>query len=69
MEEFFGFINKHKSVFVLIIAIALVVIICSNCVGVVPVNHTGVWKRLGVVQESAVPEGMQSFLWLQTRCR
>lgn len=40
-----------------VIALVLLIII-SNSIGTVPVNHTGVWKRLGVVQEQAVPEGV-----------
>ena len=40
-----------------ITAIFLLILI-SNSIGTVPVNHTGVWKRLGVVQEQAVPEGV-----------
>ena len=56
MEE-----NKKKSLKKWITAglvVILVVLLLSNCVGTVPVNHTGVWKRLGVVQPRAVQEGM-----------
>lgn len=45
--------------YVTIVAISIVLLVIAiNCVGTVPVNHTGVWKILGVVQEHAVPEGM-----------
>ena len=29
----------------------------TQTIGIVPVNHTGVWKRAGVVQDEAVKEG------------
>ena len=40
------------------IAALVLLILITNSIGTVPVNHTGVWKRLGVVQEQAVPEGI-----------
>ena len=40
------------------VIVVAVLIIVTNCIGTVPVNHTGVWKRLGVVQPHAVSEGM-----------
>ena len=40
------------------IAALVLLILIINSIGTVPVNHTGVWKRLGVVQEQAVPEGI-----------
>lgn len=58
MEEFFGFLKKHRAVVYTTFIALIVVIVAVNSIGVVPVNHTGVWKRFGVVQEEAVPEGM-----------
>lgn len=40
------------------VAALVLLILITNAIGTVPVNHTGVWKRLGVVQEQAVPEGI-----------
>ena len=54
-EKQIKFIKKWVKVG--ITAIFLLILI-SNSIGTVPVNHTGVWKRLGVVQEQAVPEGV-----------
>lgn len=54
------FLDKYGKAVYLLVAIVFIIIIGSNCIGVVPVNHTGVWKRLGVVQESAVPEGVHA---------
>lgn len=51
-------VKSLKKYIVAAIAALLVLIVASNCVGVVPTNHTGVWKRLGVVQETAVKEGL-----------
>lgn len=40
------------------VAIGIVaLILITQTIGVVPVNHTGVWKRAGVVQDTAVKEG------------
>lgn len=60
MYDFSDFMKKYGKYIVIVLAAILAVIIGFNCVGVVPVNHTGVWKRLGVVQESAVPEGLHA---------
>lgn len=46
-----------KCITIAVITLA-VFIVAINCIGTVPVNHTGVWKRLGVVQPRAVSEGM-----------
>lgn len=54
----FDFLKKYWKVFAGILIAIFVLILIINSVGVVPVNHTGVWKRFGVVQESAVSEGM-----------
>ena len=54
------FLDKYSKAVYLLVAIIFVIVIGSNCIGVVPVNHIGVWKRLGVVQESAVPEGVHA---------
>lgn len=40
------------------VTVLVLLILVMNTFGTVPVNHTGVWKRLGVVQEQAVPEGI-----------
>lgn len=58
MDNFQGFMKKYGKYLLIVLASILAVIVMFNSVGVVPVNHTGVWKRLGVVQESAVPEGL-----------
>ena len=50
--------NHYKKYIIAGVALILLLILALNSVGTVPVNHTGVWKRLGVVQESAVPEGV-----------
>lgn len=52
-----NFKKIKRYVIAALIGILLAVLII-NSIGVVPVNHTGVWKRLGVVQERAVPEGV-----------
>ena len=58
MEDFMDFL-KGKSKYIKAALIGLVVaILLINCVGVVPVNHTGIWKRFGVVREMSVSEGM-----------
>ena len=62
MYDFSDFTKKYGKYIVIVLAAIFAVIIGFNCVGVVPVNHTGVWKRLGVVQESAVPEGLHAKL-------
>ena len=48
-------VKKWVTIGVTVLALLILVL---NAVGTVPVNHTGVWKRLGVVQEQAVPEGI-----------
>ena len=58
MFEFTEFLKKYRKTLMIIPIAIIVIILLTNAVGVVPVNHTGVWKRFGVVQESAVPEGM-----------
>ena len=60
MYDFSDFMKKYGKYIVIVLAAILAVIVGFNSVGVVPVNHTGVWKRLGVVQESAVPEGLHA---------
>lgn len=58
MEDFIGFFKgKGRYVRAALIGIAVMILIL-NSVGVVPVNHTGVWKRFGVVRELSVSEGM-----------
>ena len=47
-----------KKIVTICVVALLVLIVAANAIGTVPVNHTGVWKRLGVVQEQAVPEGV-----------
>ena len=58
MYEFAEFLKEHRKAIVVVIVAIFAVVLLANSIGVVPVNHTGVWKRFGVVQESAVPEGM-----------
>ena len=58
MYEFSDFLKEHRKAIIVVVITIFVAILLFNSIGVVPVNHTGVWKRFGVVQESAVPEGM-----------
>lgn len=58
MFDFVEFVKKYRKTFVSVLIGIFVIILLSNMIGVVPVNHTGVLKRFGVVQQSAVPEGM-----------
>lgn len=47
--------EKHIAI---IVCIILVVIIISQTIGTVPVNHTGILKKFGRVQDTVVPEGI-----------
>lgn len=62
IEDIMEFIAAHKKTIKRVIGslvfLIFAIVILSNSIGVVPINHTGVWKRLGVVQEKAVPEGV-----------
>lgn len=39
------------------VSAVVALILITQSIGIVPVNHTGVWKRAGVVQDEAVKEG------------
>ena len=52
------FIKKNRKFFYMVAAGIFALIVVCNTIGVVPVNHTGVLKRFGVVQKSAVSEGV-----------
>ena len=58
MEKIKEILGKYKKVFRVALITLLALVIVLNCIGTVPVNHTGVLKRLGVVQNVAVPEGI-----------
>ena len=51
-------LKKIKKYVIISVVTLFVLIVVSNSIGTVPVNHTGVWKRLGVVQNKSVPEGI-----------
>lgn len=57
-EDFTSALKRHRKGIVGTVLAVIIIIIMTGCIGIVPVNHTGVWKRLGVVQHSAVPEGV-----------
>ena len=58
-EEFKEFMSKYKKVFITILCVIFALIIVFNSIGSVPVNHTGILKRFGVVQNISVPEGVR----------
>lgn len=46
-----------KFVIIGIIAVVVIILLCET-IGSVPVNHTGIMKRFGKVQDEVVPEGL-----------
>lgn len=57
-EEYEMKVRSIKKLATIGVIVFVLIILAANSIGTVPVNHTGVWKRLGVVQEQAVPEGI-----------
>lgn len=57
-EEYEMKVKSIKKWVTIGVIVLVLIILASNSIGTVPVNHTGVWKRLGVVQEQSVPEGV-----------
>ena len=58
-DDFKEFMSKYKKVFITVICVIFALIVVLNSIGKVPVNHTGILKRLGVVQNISVPEGLR----------
>ena len=56
-EEHAKMVKLIKKLVICGVSAIVAVILAVQTVGVVPVNHTGVWKRAGVVQDEAVKEG------------
>lgn len=50
-------VKRMKKWIAIGIALLAILITIFNTIGVVPTNHTGIWKRLGVLQEQSVREG------------
>ena len=59
MEGFINYLKENKRFIYIVVSVVFAMIIILNCFATVPVNHTGVLKRFGVVQEQAVPEGLR----------
>jgi len=46
-----------KRIIIAVVSLIAALVLVTQTIGIVPVNHTGVWKRAGVVQDAAVKEG------------
>lgn len=56
-EDRVKMVKLVKKLVIIVLSVIAALILITQTIGVVPVNHTGVWKRAGVVQDEAVKEG------------